>query len=47
MYDYRLVAAKLSLDHPWMRRPIASHPRRAEDAFPGGRRAQPRGQERR
>jgi hypothetical protein len=41
MYDYRLVAAKLSLDHPWMRRPTATHPRRAEDAFPAGRNAQP------
>ena len=36
MYHYRLVAAKLSLDLPWMRRPITSHPRRAEDAFPAG-----------
>ena len=38
MYHYRLVVAKMSLDHPWMRRPIASHPRRAEDWAPADRR---------
>ena len=37
MYDYRLAVAKMSLDHPWMRRPINTHPRRAEDAAPGAR----------
>ena len=38
MYDYRVAVAKMSLDHPWMRRPISSHPRRAEDALPADRR---------
>ena len=43
MYDYRVAVAKMSLDHPWMRRPIKTHPRRAEDGHAerprtGGRR---------
>ena len=38
MYDYRLAVAKMSLDHPWMRRPTTTHARRAEDALPADRR---------
>jgi hypothetical protein len=46
MYDYRLAVAKMSLDHPWMRRPNNSHPRRAEDPAPPPRQVT-RGRERR